>query len=265
MICGVDVSKQTLEVRVEQEGPGGSFANSQEGIAQLADFCRAQQVHLVAMEASGGYEKLPFALLWAEQIAVTIVNPRAVRRFAEGMGYLEKTDALDAGVIAHFARTKKSKPCSPASAQEQHLRALVTRLRQLTEVQTAQSNQRLLVTDSTVQELCQQMLTLVKKQIRRLEKAIAQLIGADPLWQQLDASFRTIKAVSYTHLDVYKRQAQDKVVVESQRPELLPLDLQSDCLLYTSSYRGFTKIVRCGFLRRKPRKRPWQTHIVLSK
>jgi transposase len=196
MICGVDVSKQTLEVRVEQEGPGGSFANSQEGIAQLADFCRAQQVHLVAMEASGGYEKLPFALLWAEQIAVTIVNPRAVRRFAEGMGYLEKTDALDAGVIAHFARTKKSKPCSPASAQEQHLRALVTRLRQLTEVQTAQSNQRLLVTDSTVQELCQQMLTLVKKQIRRLEKAIAQLIGADPLWQQLDASFRTIKGVA---------------------------------------------------------------------
>jgi transposase len=134
MICGVDVSKQTREVRVEQEGPGGSFANSQEGIAQRVDFCRAQQVHLVAMEASGGYEKLPFALLWAEEIAVTIVNPRAVRRFAEGMGYLEKTDALDAGVIAHFARTKKSKPCSPASAQEQHLRALVTRLRQLTEV-----------------------------------------------------------------------------------------------------------------------------------
>jgi len=43
MICGVDVSQQSLEVRVEQDGPGGSFANTREGIFQLAEFCRAHQ------------------------------------------------------------------------------------------------------------------------------------------------------------------------------------------------------------------------------
>jgi transposase len=196
MICGVDVSQQSLEVRIEQDGPGASFPNTKAGIFQLAEFCRIHQVHLVAMEASGGYERLPLLLLSAEQIPVAIVNPRAVRKFAEAMGYLEKTDALDAGVIAHFARTRKSQPSSPGSAQLQHLRALVTRLRQLTDLQTAQRNQQLLVTDPTVQGLCQQLLEVVKTQIRSLEKAIAQLIEADPLWHQLNQSFRSIKGVA---------------------------------------------------------------------
>jgi transposase len=196
MICGVDVSQQSLEVRIEQDGAGASFANTREGIFQLAEFCRAHQVHLVAMEASGGYERLAFLLLSGEQIPVAILNPRAVRKFAEAMGYLEKTDALDARVIAHFARTRKSKPSSPGSADQQHLRALVTRLRQLTDMQTAQRNQQLLVTDATVKQLCQQLLRVVKTQIQCLEKAIAQLIEADPLWRQMNQSFRSIKGVA---------------------------------------------------------------------
>ncbi len=148
------------------------------------------------MEASGGYEKLPFALLCSEAIPVAIVNPRAVRRFAQAMGYLEKTDALDAGIIAHFARTKNCKPSAPGSAQQQHLRALVTRLRQLTDLQTAQRNQSRLLSDTTVKTLFEQILALIKTQIRSLEKAIAELIQADPLWQRMEASFRSIKGVA---------------------------------------------------------------------
>ncbi len=196
MFCGVDVSQQRLDVRLEQEGPSASFDNTPDGIAQLASFCRQHRVQLVAMEASGGYEKLPFALLCSEAIPVAIVNPRAVRRFAQAMGYLEKTDALDAGIIAHFARTKNCKPSAPGSAQQQHLRALVTRLRQLTDLQTAQRNQSRLLSDTTVKTLFEQILALIKTQIRSLEHAIAELIQADPLWQRMEASFRSIKGVA---------------------------------------------------------------------
>jgi transposase len=41
------------------------FTNDPKGIAKLAEFCQCHKVHLVAMEATGGYEKKPFALLWA--------------------------------------------------------------------------------------------------------------------------------------------------------------------------------------------------------
>lgn len=196
IICGVDVSSTDLQARIGREGAERSFTNSLEGRAELADFCRQQGVQLVAMEATGGYEKQAFVQLWARGFPVTILNPRAVRRFAEGMGLLEKTDRIDTGVIAWFAEVKGSRPCTPASAEHEHLKAIVTRLRQLTELQTAQRNQRLLVQDGTVLASFTQILALLAAQIRTLEMTLVELIAADPLWQQLDQAFRTIKGVA---------------------------------------------------------------------
>lgn len=62
------------------------FANTAEGSLDLAAFCRQHDVELVAMEATGGYEKQAFAVLYARGLPVALLNPRAVRRFAEGMG-----------------------------------------------------------------------------------------------------------------------------------------------------------------------------------
>jgi transposase len=148
IICGVDVASRFVQARIGPEGPAGRFANTAKGIAELAVFCRQHQVELVAMEATGGYEKRPFALLWAQGIAVAILNPRAVRRFAEGMGLLEKTDRIDAGMIAWFAQVKCVAAMAPLSAEQQRLKALVVRLRQLTAMRTAQRNQQRLVEEA---------------------------------------------------------------------------------------------------------------------
>jgi transposase len=192
----VDVSSATLDARIGRDGPAGRFANDPDGIAALAGFCRTHGTGLVAMEATGGYEKRPFALLWARGIPAAIVNPRAVRRFAEGMGWLEKTDRIDAGVIAWYAEVKRIKPCEPASEAQDHLTALVTRLRQLTDVRTAQLNQRRLVTDPTVLRGVEEMLALITRQSRSLEAEIAGLIEGDPLWRKLDQTCRSIKGVA---------------------------------------------------------------------
>ncbi len=111
------------------------------------------------------------------------------------MGFLEKTDSIDTGVIAHFAAVKKIQPCLPDSSQQQQLKALVARLRQLTQCDT-QRNQRRLVTEPTVLALFTELLAVVAAQIRTLETAIAELIAADPLWQKLDQAFRSIKGVA---------------------------------------------------------------------
>ena len=196
IICGVDISSSSLEARVGRAGASAVFPNTAAGIAWLADFCRSHTVELVAMEATGGYERQPFALLSEQGLGVAILNPRAVRRFAEGMGVLEKTDALDAGLIAWFAEVKRCRPQALSSAAQQTLRALVTRLRQLTEVHTAQHNQARLVTDPAVMASFTELLALLQQQIRRLETAIAERIAEDPLWQHLDRAFRSIKGVA---------------------------------------------------------------------
>ncbi|MBO4228719.1 transposase, partial [Bradyrhizobium neotropicale] len=80
-----------------------SFNNDTAGITELAAFCREHAVELVVMEASGGYERRAFLELWALGISCALTNPRSVRRYAEAMGILEKTDRIDAAVIARFA------------------------------------------------------------------------------------------------------------------------------------------------------------------
>jgi transposase len=192
----VDVSSKVLDVRIGRDGPVGRFKRTSEGIAQLADFCRTHAVELVAVEATGGYEKLPFMLLWAADIPCAIVNPRAVRRFAEGMGLLEKTDRIDAGVIAWYSAVKRITPREPPAPAQERLTALVGRLRQLTELRVMQSNQRRLISDAHVLASIDAVIALVRKQIRQFEGEIAGLITADPLWHALDHTFRTIKGVA---------------------------------------------------------------------
>ena len=196
IICGVDVASKSLEARVGQQGAAGSFANDAEGINALGDFCRTYEIDLVAMEATGGYEQQAFAQLSGQGLAIAILNPRAVRQFAQSMGSLEKTDRIDASIIAWYAEVKKSQPVCLAPENQQHLRALVTRLRQLTEMRVVQLNQQRLVTDRKVQASFRKLLALLARQIGELEQGIAVLLAKDPLWRELDQAFRTIKGVA---------------------------------------------------------------------
>ncbi|CAA2103350.1 hypothetical protein MBUL_02150 [Methylobacterium bullatum] len=150
IVCGVDIGADTLDARIGRDGAWRQMANTPEGRADLAAFCREHRVDLVAMEATGGYERAVFGALWAEGVPATVVNPRAVRRFADGMGVLEKTDRIDCGMIAWYAATKGLRPTPPATATQVRLTALVVRLRQLTALKVGQANQARLVTEPEV-------------------------------------------------------------------------------------------------------------------
>jgi len=196
LICGVDVSSQALDFCLGRNGPSGRVPLAAEGLEQLIRLCVENHVDLVVMEATGGYEKIAFSRLWQAGVPTAIVNPRSVRWFAEAMGFLEKTDKIDAGLIAWYAEVKRIMPQPPAPETQDRLRALVTRLRQITELRTGQLNQRRLVHDDIVSQSFQELIAVLNAQIRVLESKIAALLDADPLWARLDQSFRTVKGVA---------------------------------------------------------------------
>jgi transposase len=47
---------------------------------------------------SGGYVASSVLELWQARLSCALINPRSVRRYAEAMEYLEKTDRIDAAV-----------------------------------------------------------------------------------------------------------------------------------------------------------------------
>lgn len=196
IICGVDVGAGTLDARIGRDGPWRQVTNSADGHAELVAFCREHKVELVAMEATGGYERAVLGALWAEGVPVALANPRFVRRFAEGMGVLEKTDRIDCGLIAWYAAVRNLRPTPPAAATQARLTALVVRLRQLTVLKVIQTNQARLVREPEVVATFTAVLAAVTGQIRVLEARIAQAIADDPIWTALSRTFRTIKGVA---------------------------------------------------------------------
>jgi transposase len=196
-ICGVDVSKAWLDVCIEPGRRFARFDNNAAGFIELAAFCREHAAELVVMEASGGCERRAFVALWEKSLACALTNPRSVRRYAEAMGVLEKTDRIDASVIARFAQDKNLAPTPLPNQAQRRLKALVSRLRQVTDDLTVQKQRRSgLLDNPEIVASIDEVIALLKRQSRALEGEIASMIDDDPLWAKLDETWRKVKGVA---------------------------------------------------------------------
>ena len=133
VFVGIDVSSQTLEVASSSELKTWQVANDAAGLDALVSRLLELGPALTVLEATGGYEFEAACALQAAGLAVAVVNPRTARDFARAMGALAKTDALDAKMLAAFARVLHQHPererfVKPlADAELQRLQALVLR------------------------------------------------------------------------------------------------------------------------------------------
>jgi transposase len=195
IICGVDVSKAWLDSWVAEERYQ-RFANTAAGVEQLAAFCRQHSVELVVMEASGGVEQAAFLALWKQGQPCAIANPRAVRSFADAMGYLEKTDRIDAEMIAGYADAKRLVATPPPSEDQRKLTALAARLRQISADISIQKQRLHTTTEPTALASLKETIALFNRQTKVLATQIAALVSVDPLWAELDKTIRSVKGLA---------------------------------------------------------------------
>ena len=193
-ICGVDVSQAWLDGWIEPVHR--RFANSPEGAAALAAWALDHGAELVVMEASGGIEQPAYLALWRQGCPCAIANPKAVRRFAEAMGHLEKTDRIDAEAIARYAAARRLEPTLPPSAEQQRLTALATRLRQVSTDLGVQKQRLHSTRDPQALASLKKTIVFFTAQAGEIVTQIAALIETDPLWQALDRTFRSVKGVA---------------------------------------------------------------------
>ena len=104
-LAGIDVSKDKLDVYVVPSGESRTVTYDRRGLAGLRRWLFRLGVAVVAVEASGCYEREVSEVLEDAVLIVHRLNPLRVRRFAQLKGRLAKTDRLDARTIAEFART----------------------------------------------------------------------------------------------------------------------------------------------------------------
>ena len=166
VFVGIYVSKGTLDVALRPSGESFRVSNDQGGMSALVERLSGVQPELVVLEASGGYETAVVAELAAASIAVTVVNPRQVRDFARAIGQLEKSDVLDARILALFAERVRPEVRPLADERTRDLQALVARRRQLVEMLEAEEN-RLKQTPRVLHRQLRSHIDFLRKELAR--------------------------------------------------------------------------------------------------
>lgn len=178
VFVGIDVSSQTREVASSIEAKTWQVGNDAAGIEQLADQLASLTPALIVLEATGGYEFESACALQAAGLAVAVVNPRTARDFARALGALAKTDALDARMLAAFARVLHQHPererfVKPlADAELQRLQALVLRRRQLVQMITSE-RQRMRISHAAARPSIERVIEFLKTELGDSEADVA--------------------------------------------------------------------------------------------
>ena len=180
---GIDVSKGWGDVAVRPSGESWRFIQEEQGIRDLVSRLAALEPTLVAMEATGGYERALVTALGEEGLPVTVLNPRHVRDFARSQGKLAKTDRLDAGMIAHFSEVSDVEAKPPKNREAQELDALVSRRRQLVGMKTGEHN-RLENANPVVRKSIEGMIGLLDEALDQIDRELNERMHKSELWRE---------------------------------------------------------------------------------
>lgn len=181
LFVGIDVGKRFVDLAVHGNEEVTRYENDDEGIERILKALAGRSVGLVVLEATGGYERQVLASLLGAGIRAVAVNPRQVRDFAKAVGKLEKTDEIDARVIAHFATVVQPtiRPRVPAELDE--VLQWLSRRRQLVEMLVAEKNRAQLARGGVLANI-RRHIEWLKKCVRDTEKDLKLLLKDAPEW-----------------------------------------------------------------------------------
>ncbi len=175
---GIDVAKHTLEWAAGVEGKIQHTRNELRPIAALVRRMVTVGPERIVIESTGGYERAVVAKLAEAGLPVVVVNPRRVRSFGEGMGFLAKTDAIDARLLALFGE-KVEPPIRPILQGTDRLLAdLVARRRQLVAMIVSEKNRKETAPAPVLRTIAPVLRTL-QKLVRDLEERIDAMLHQD--------------------------------------------------------------------------------------
>ena len=191
---GIDVSKAQVDVAVRPTGQRWVVSYDQTGVEELVSQMVDLGPALVLLEATGGLELPLVAALAAAALPVVVVNPRQVRDFARATGTLAKTDALDAGVLAHFADVVRPDVRPLKDAETQVLNSLTARRHQVMTMLVSEKN-RLGTAIGAVSPRIEAHIAWLEQELSDLDKGLRQTLRRSPVWREKDDLLRTVPGV----------------------------------------------------------------------
>jgi len=249
---GLDIAK--LKFNACLVGAGAKlrhkvFANNPQGFSQLSDWLKkqgVQQVH-ACMEATGTYGESLAAYLHQQSQLVSVVNPAAIKGYAQSHLSRTKTDRVDAALIAGFCGERRPPAWCPPAPEAQQLQALVRRLESLIEMRTAEENRLCSgITVEAVRESVEELIAHLSEQIKRTQALIRDHIESHPKLKRQRELLDSIPGIGETTAAALLAEVPDFSQYQSARQVaafagLVPRERQSG-----SSVRGRVRLSKIG-------------------
>ena len=198
IILGIDVSKKTLDAAliIENRTLCKQFQNSCDGFKELAAwlaFLKITCLH-ACLEATGVYGEAIALFLHESGHRVSVVNPLRIKGYASANMQRNKTDRLDARLIASFCRTQKPDAWQPPSEEVKQLQSLVRRVEVLAEMLQAEEN-RLANAASEIKPSIGRIIGLLTEEIKELEQQIKRHVDQHPNLKEQNQLLQTIPGI----------------------------------------------------------------------
>jgi transposase len=170
-----------------------SFDNTASGWKALAKYLKQWGEVWVAMEATGRYGDGISNHLYAAGYRLSVVNPARIKSYAQSQMKRQKTDAIDAHLIADFCRTQEPDLWQPLSAEGEELRELIRHLDDLKDARQREKNRLEAHPRSpAVVKQIKQLIALLDKQIKQTERDVKDLISQHP---NLQSPFKLLDSI----------------------------------------------------------------------
>ena len=180
---GIDTGQAMLDVYIRPSGEFQTFENNTGGIRSAIRFIRKFKPARVLIEATGRLEMAFFCAAHKAGLPVCVCNPIQVRKFAQSMDRLAKTDKLDAQDIAYFGETAKPEPTNLKPEKLRLLSDLLTVRSQCLDMSTMQKN-RLQRMPKTVHKSIRNILSSITKEVASIDHQLDKLVAEIPHYRE---------------------------------------------------------------------------------
>ncbi len=205
-ILGIDISKRQFDValllgeRLRQAVFPNTEAGFKELLAWLAKHRPSPDAPLHAcMEATGNWGLDLAEVLHGAGVRVSIVNPARVKAHGQSELARNKTDKLDAALIARFCRAHQPTAWTPPAAHMRELRELVRRCDGLKAARVQEINRQKSGTASpAVAASIKAHLDWLDRQIEAVMGAVQALVALDPVLSRNHELLLSIPGIGVT-------------------------------------------------------------------
>lgn len=184
-VMGLDVAKHTLDAILLIGGctKYKVVANQAEGFRQLQAWVQSHgcQQGRVCLEATGQYGFAAAEYLYECGYLVSVINPARIKAYAASRLQRNKTDKVDARLIAEFCQRENPRLWSPPRPAYNDLKGLVHYLDDLMGLRQQEKNRTEFGRGvDIVAEMLGEHIAFLDEKIKSIRKAIHNLIQQDP-------------------------------------------------------------------------------------